>query len=141
MTPINGLVSEIATVVDELGNVYQLYISTTFAANNIIHTAVLLQNGIDITNDTTSESGTTVPKYSNDMNWYAKTTEGLVYLGTGSSITIARGSLYYGQVITVWWIRRQYAYLLNASGDNLVNSNGDKFIVRAEDSLFEEEEE
>lgn len=139
-TPINNLSSQIATVVDELGNVYQLYINTTYTATNVIYTAVLLQNGIDITNETTTESGSTLPLYSNDMTWCAKTTSGLVYLGMGASVTIPQDSLYYGQVVTVSWTRRRYAYLLNNNSDNLVISTGAQIIVRAADDLFEEEE-
>ena len=138
-TPIDGLTSNIATIVDELGNVYQLYITTTYTTANVIYTAVLTQNGIDITNETTSESGTAVPKYSNDMVWYTKTINNIEYLGTGASISIPKTSLYYGQAVTVWWVRRAYAYLLNNGSNNLVISNGNKLIVRTNDNIFREE--
>ena len=58
----------------------------------------------------------------------------------GASITIPQDSLYYGQVVTVSWTRRRYAYLLNSNSDNLVISTGAQIIVRAADDLFEEEE-
>lgn len=140
-TPLSSLNQQISTVVDELGNVYQLYINTSYTPTSVVYTAVLLQNGIDITNDTTDESGSTLPLYSNDMVWCAKTTSGLEYLGIGASVTVPQDSLYYGQVVTVAWTRRKYAYLLNNAGSNLVISTGAQIIVRAADDLFEEEEE
>jgi hypothetical protein len=73
------------------------------------------------------------------MLWYTKTTNDIQYLGIGASITIPKNSLYYGQVITVWWTRRAYAYLLNNNNNNFVDSNGNKIIVRTNDNLFKEE--
>ena len=80
-----------------------------------------------------------MPKYSNDMVWYTKTINNVEYLGTGASISIPKTSLYYGQAVTVWWVRRAYAYLLNNGSNNLVISNGNKLIVRTNDDIFEEE--
>ena len=106
---------------DELGNIYQLSILTSYTSTSVVHTAQLLQNGVDI-----------APDVANDFEWSAKLTTGFEYIGTGRSITIPQDSLNYAHAVTVMWTRRQNAYLLNNAGNNLVTNNGSKLVGRTE---------
>lgn len=112
---------ELGNISDELGNVYQLMISTTYTEDSVVHTAILLQNGVDV-----------APRYANDFVWSAKLTTGLEYIGTGRTITIPKSDLHYGHAVTVTWTRREPAYLLIKNGDNLMISTGDKLMGRTE---------
>lgn len=108
-------------VTDELGNIYQLNILTNYTSTSVVHTAQLLQNGVDVSAQT-----------PNDFEWNAKLTSGYQFIGNGRSITIQQSSLHYAHAVTVSWTRRQYAYLLNNSGNNLVTNTGNKLIGRTE---------
>lgn len=121
LSELGALQTAVGTLTDELGNIYQLYISTNFTSTSVVHTAILLQNGVDI--------ASTV---ANDFEWSAKLTTGYEYLGFGRSITIPQDSLHYAHAVTVTWTRRHYAYLLNNSGNNLVTNNGSKLMGRTE---------
>ena len=115
------LTNVINDITDDLGNTYQLNILTTYTSTAVVHTAQLLQNGVDIASQ--------IP---NDFEWNAKLTTGYQFIGNGVSITIPQSSLNYGHAVTVSWTRRQYAYLLNNSGNNLVTNTGNKLIGRTE---------
>ena len=108
-------------ITDELGNVYQLNILTSYTSAGVVHTAQLLQNGVDIASQ--------IP---NDFEWLAKLTTGYEFIGNGRSITIAQSNLHYAHAVTVSWTRRQDAYLVNNVVNNLVTSTGAKLVGRAE---------
>ena len=115
------LTDVVSDITDDLGNIYQLNILTTYTSTAVVHTAQLLQNGVDIASQT-----------PNDFEWNAKLTTGYQFIGNGVSVTIPQSSLNYGHAVTVSWTRRQYAYLLNNSGNNLVTNTGNKLIGRTE---------
>lgn len=121
LSDIGALQTAVGTITDELGNIYQLYIRTNYTATTVVHTAILLQNGVDISSQT-----------PNDFEWNAKLTSGYEFIGNGRSITIQQSSLHYAHAVTVSWTRRQDAYLLNNSGNNLVTSTGNKLVGRTE---------
>lgn len=106
---------------DELGNIYQLSILTSYTSSSVIHTAQLLQNGIDI-----------APDVANDFEWSAKLTTGFEYIGTGRSITIPQSSLNYAHAVTVAWTRRQQMNLLTNTGNKLRISTGAYLLGRSE---------
>lgn len=115
------LTNVLNNITDELGNIYQLNILTSYTSTGVVHTAQLLQNGVDISAQT-----------PNDFEWNAKLTTGYQFIGNGVSVTIPQSSLNYGHAVTVSWTRRRYAYLLNNSGNNLVTNTGNKLIGRTE---------
>lgn len=121
LAELGELQTAVGTITDELGNIYQLYITTNYTATTVVHTAILLQNGVDISSQT-----------PNDFEWNAKLTTGYEFIGNGRSITIEQSSLHYAHAVTVSWTRRQYAYLLNNSGNNLVTNTGNKLVGRTE---------
>lgn len=121
LSELGTLQTAVGTLTDELGNIYQLYISTNYTSTAVVHTAILLQNGVDISSQT-----------PNDFEWNAKLTNGYQFIGNGRSITIQQSSLHYAHAVTVSWTRRQYAYLLNNSGNNLVTNTGNKLVGRTE---------
>ena len=121
LAELGTLQTAVGTLTDELGNIYQLYISTNFTSTSVVHTAILLQNGVDI--------ASTV---ANDFEWSAKLTTGYEYIGFGRSITLQQSNLHYAHAVTVTWTRRHYAYLLNNSGNNLVTNTGNKLLGRTE---------
>ena len=121
LSELGTLQTAVSTITDDLGNTYQLYIATNYTTTSVVHTAILLQNGVDIASQT-----------PNDFEWNAKLTTGYQFIGNGVSVTIPQSSLNYGHAVTVSWTRRQYAYLLNNSGNNLVTSTGNKLIGRTE---------
>ena len=124
-------IEQIETKVDALGNVYQLYIYTTHTEDSIIYNARLYINAIDVTDATTEVSGEGTLMYANDMTWWAKETYGNVYLGYGSIYVLSRDSLYYGKTIQLDWVLRDFLYLLDENGDNLITNDGDKIIGRS----------
>ena len=115
------LTNVINDMTDELGNIYQLNILTSYTSTRVVHTAQLLQNGVDISSQT-----------PDDFEWNAKLTSGYEFIGNGRSITIQQSDLHYAHAVTVSWTRRRNAYLLNNSGNNLVTSTGNKLIGRTE---------
>ena len=123
--------TQIETKVDALGNVYQLYIYSTPTPSSIIYNAKLYINAVDVTDKVTDVSGAGTPMYANDMTWWAKETYGNVYLGYGSTYVLTRSNLYYGKTIQVDWVLRDFLYLLDEDGDNLVTNDGDQIIGRS----------
>lgn len=121
LAELGTLQTAVGTLTDELGNIYQLYISTNYTSTNVVHTAILLQNGVDISAQT-----------PNDFEWNAKLTTGYEFIGNGRSITIPQNSLNYAHAVTVSWTRRQLEYLKNNAGNNLVISTGAKLMGRTE---------
>ena len=117
----DAISTAVGTVQDELGNIYQLNILTSYTSSSVVHTAQLLQNGADISSQT-----------PNDFEWNAKTPSGLQFLGNGVSISISQSSLNYAQAVTVSWTRRQYTYLVNNALNNLVTNSVNKLIGRTE---------
>lgn len=112
---------ELGNVKDELGNIYQLMISTSYTEESVVHTAILLQNGVDV-----------APLHANDFVWSAKLTTEYEYIGRGRTITIPKSDLHYGHAVTVTWTRREPTYLLTKNGDNLMISTGEKLMGRTE---------
>ena len=121
LAELGTLQTAVGTLTDELGNIYQLYIATNYTSTSVVHTAVLLQNGVDISAQT-----------PNDFEWNAKLTTGYQFIGNGRSITISQSSLNYAHAVTVSWTRRQLEYLKNNAGNNLVISTGAKLMGRTE---------
>jgi hypothetical protein len=131
---INGVrtkVAQISIKVDALGNIYRMYIFVTHTSSSIIYTARLYINDIDVTDDTTSESGAGTPKYANDMTWWAKEPYENTYLANGSVYVADRDSVYYGKTVQVDWVLRDFMYLLDNGGHNLLTNDGDKLIGRS----------
>lgn len=118
---VGSLITVVGTVTDELGNIFQLFVETTYTDESVIYTAILLKNNEDVS-----------ASYANDLNWSAKLTSGFQWIATGRSITIPKTNLHYAQAVTVKWTRRHNAYLLDNAGNNLVISTGDKLIGRTE---------
>jgi hypothetical protein len=117
---ISAAVGEAVSVItDELGNIYQLSILTTYPDRSIVHTAQLLQNGVDI-----------APQTPSDFEWFYKLDDRLQYLGHGRSITIDQ--VHYGHSVTVTWVRRQYGNLLTNTGNKLMTNSGAYLIGRSE---------
>ena len=143
ITPLTQIVERI----DALGNFWQLYITTNYIGLNLVCDAVLLKNSVDVTNETTTVEGQTVPKYANDMLWCAKQTDRLVELGIGSTLTIAQGSMYYGKVIQLRWVLRDYANIIATNSSNVTgqltvgssNNNQQPLIGRTEVDALEED--
>lgn len=138
-------IAQIAQQIDELGNLWQLYIVTTYTSGNVIYTAVLMKNSVDVTNDTITISGQTEPKYANDMEWCAKNIDGIQFLGNGSTLTMAQTSMNYGKVLQLRWTMRDYENLF-ATGiisgasttGQLLTTDGKLILARSEvDSLPE----
>ena len=112
---------ELEDIRGDLGNNYQLLIATSYTEDSVVHTAILLQNGVDIAD-----------RYANDFVWSAKLTTGFERIGKGKTITIPKSDLHYGHAVTVEWTRREPAYLLTKNGDNLMISTGEKLMGRTE---------
>lgn len=121
LAELGTLQTAVGTITDELGNIYQLYIATNYTSSSVVHTAILLQNGVDISAQT-----------PNDFEWNAKLTTGYQFIGNGRSITIAQSSLNYAHAVTVSWTRRQYANLLISNGNKLRISTGNYLLGRTE---------
>ena len=121
LAELGTLQTAVGTLTDELGNIYQLYIATNYTSTSVVHTAVLLQNGVDISAQT-----------PNDFEWNAKLTTGYEFIGNGRSITIAQSSLNYAHAVTVTWVRRRYANLLISNGNKLRISTGNYLLGRTE---------
>lgn len=102
-----------------------LFVETNFVNNDIVFIAKLMQAGKYITIGSGSYPGT-------DFEWFRQTPDGHVFIGNGTSKTLAKSSVAYGETIYCTWTRRQYAYLLNNSGNNLVTNTGNKLIGRTE---------
>ena len=111
-------------LIDEL-NSEILSIETKYVNNDIVFLAHLMQKGKYITIGSGAYPGT-------DFEWFRQTPNGHIFLGNGTSLTIAKSSVNYGETIYCTWTRRQYAYLLNNSGNNLVTNSGNKLIGRTE---------
>ena len=147
MTDYITPLTQIAERIDALGNFWQLYITTNYIGLNLVCDAVLLKNSVDVTNETTTVEGQTVPKYANDMLWCAKQTDRLVELGIGSTLTIAQGSMYYGKVIQLRWVLRDYANIIATNSSNVTgqltvgssNNNQQPLIGRTEVDALEED--
>lgn len=121
LAELGTLQTAVGTITDDLGNIYQLYIATNYTSSSVVHTAILLQNGVDISAQT-----------PNDFEWNAKLTTGYQFIGNGRSITIAQSSLNYAHAVTVSWTRRQYANLLISNGNKLRISTGNYLLGRTE---------
>lgn len=121
LAELGTLQTAVGTLTDELGNIYQLYIATNYTDTSVVHTAILLQNGVDISAQT-----------PNDFEWNAKLTTGYQFIGNGRSITIPQSSLNYAHAVTVTWTRRQYANLLISNGNKLRISTGNYLLGRTE---------
>lgn len=102
-----------------------LFVETNFVNNDIVFIAKLMQAGKYLTIGSGDYPAT-------DFEWFRKTPNGNEFLGNGTSLTVAKSSVSYGETIYCTWTRRQYAYLLNNSGNNLVTSTGNKLIGRTE---------
>jgi hypothetical protein len=118
--------------VDALGNVYQLYIYTTYTSTSIIYNAKLYINAVDVTDKTTDVSGAGTPMYSNDMTWVIKEPSGDIFLGYGSVYVLNKSDVHYGKTVRLNWVLRDFMYLLDEDGDNLITNDGDKIIGRSE---------
>ena len=121
LSELGTLQTAVGTLTDELGNVYQLYIATTYTSSSVVHTAVLLQNGVDISSQTPT-----------DFEWSAKLTTGYQFIGNGRSITLSQNSLHYAHAVTVTWTRRRLANLLTSAGNKLCISTGNYLLGRTE---------
>lgn len=102
-----------------------LFVETNFVNNDIVFIAKLMQAGKYLTIGSGDYPGT-------DFEWFRKTPNGNEFLGNGTSLTIAKSSVEYGETIYCTWARRQYAYLLNNSGNYLVTNTDNKLIGRTE---------
>ena len=102
-----------------------LFIETNYVNNDIVFIAKLMQKGKYLTIGSGAYPGT-------DFEWFRKTPNGNEFLGNGTTLTVAKSSVDYGETIYCTWTRRQYAYLLNNSGNNLVNNSGNKLVGRTE---------
>lgn len=112
---------ELGDISDELGNTFQLMIATSYTEDSVVHTAILLQNGVNVAS-----------RYANDFVWSAKLTTGLEYIGKGITITLPKNDLHYGHAVTVTWTRRELVYITTKNGDYLTTSTGDKLMGRTE---------
>lgn len=121
LSELGTLQTAVGTLTDELGNVYQMYISTTYTSSAVVHTAVLLKNGVDVSSQT-----------PNDFEWSAKLTTGYQFIGNGRSITLSQSSLHYAHAVTVTWTRRRLANLLTSAGNKLRISTGNYLLGRTE---------
>lgn len=111
-------------LIDEL-NSETLSIETNYVNNDIVFLAHLMQKGKYITIGSGAYPGT-------DFEWFRQTPNGHEFIANGTSLTLAKSSVDYGETIYCTWTRRQYAYLLNNSGNNLVNNSGYKLVGRTE---------
>lgn len=111
-------------LIDEL-NSEILSIETKYVNNDIVFLAHLMQKGKYITIGSGAYPGT-------DFEWFRQTPNGHEFIANGTSLTLAKSSVDYGETIYCTWTRRQYAYLLNNAGNNLVTNNGSKLMGRTE---------
>lgn len=111
-------------LIDDL-NSEILSIGTNYVNNDIVFLAHLMQKGEYITIGSGAYPGT-------DFEWFRQTPNGHEFIANGTSLTLAKSSVDYGETIYCTWTRRQYAYLLNNSDNNLVNNSGDKLVGRTE---------
>lgn len=102
-----------------------LFIETNYVNNDIVFIAKLMQAGKYITIGNNAYPAT-------DFEWFRQTPNGHVFIGNGTSLILAKSSVAYGETIYCTWTRRQYEYLLNNSGNNLVTNSGNKLIGRTE---------
>ena len=114
----------LSELLDELNSV-TLTIETTYNVNNIVFIAHLMQAGKYLTIGSGAYPGT-------DFEWFKKTPLGIEFLGNGTSCTITKSSISYGETVYCTWTRRRYEYLLNNSGNNLVTNAGNKLVGRTE---------
>ena len=121
LADIDTLKQQVATVTDELGNIFELSIYTTWGTDTVTHRAELLKNGQDMAG---------LAEYVNDLEWCYKLNNGLQYIGFGRTITIDQAD--YAHAVIVTWTRREYKYLLNNAGNNLITSTGAKLMGRTE---------
>ena len=127
----------IETIEDELGNIFNLSIETSYTATTVKYTATLLHNGEDISN----QEGV-----RQDFDWYSKTTNDLTYLGSGRQIAIPKDSMIYGQSVLLTWSDRSYVDMADLNGDYIADKDGNQFSVRtttgvsmkAETSVFDD---
>ena len=111
-------------LIDEL-NSETLSIETNYVNNDIVFLAHLMQKGEYLTIGSGAYPGT-------DFEWFRQTPNGHEFISNGTSLTLAKSSVNYGETIYCTWARRQYAYLQNNSGNNLVNNSGNKLVGRTE---------
>lgn len=121
LADIATLKQQVATITDELGNIFELSIYTTWGTDTVTHRAELLKNGQDVAG---------LAEYVNDLEWCYKLNNGLQYIGFGRTITVDQAD--YAHAVIVTWTRREYKYLLNNAGDNLITSTGDTLMGRTE---------
>ena len=132
-------ISQIAERIDDLGNLWQLYITTTYSSSNVIYNGVLTKNSVDVTNQKYPD--TNVYMYADDMEWRIKSIDGFIVLTYGSELTMPKNDINYGKVIQLRWVMRDFVNLFmtgkvsgsNVDGQIIVNSGGDKTLLgRAE---------
>ena len=114
----------LADMIDEV-NSERLIIETNYVNNDIVFLAKLIQKGRYVTVGSSDYPPA-------DFEWYRQTPNGHEFLGNGTSLVIAKSSVDYGETVYCTWTRRQYAYLLNNAGNNLVTNNGSKLMGRTE---------
>jgi hypothetical protein len=102
-----------------------LFVETTYVNNDIVFLAKLMQKGKYLTVGTDAYPAT-------DFEWFRQTPNGHEFISNGTSLVLAKSSVDYGETIYCTWTRRQYAYLLTNSGNNLVTSTGNKLVGRSE---------
>ena len=121
LADIATLKQQVVTITDELGNIFELSIYTTWGTDTVTHRAELLKNGQDVAG---------LAEYVNDLEWCYKLNNGLQYIGHGRTVTVSQAD--YAHAVIVTWTRRQYEYLKNNAGNNLVISTGAKLMGRTE---------
>ena len=121
LNDISTLKQQVATVTDELGNIFELSVYTTWSSTTVTHRAELLKNGQDVAG---------LNEYKNDFEWWYKLNYGLQYIGQGRTITINQAN--YAHAVIVTWTRRREMYLLNNAGDKLKISTGAYLMGRSE---------
>lgn len=102
-----------------------LFVETNYVNNDIVFIAKMMKQGKYVTVGNTEYPAT-------DFEWFRQTPNGHEFIANGTSLILPKSSVSYGDTIYCTWTRRQYAYLLNNSGNNLVTSTGAKLMGRTE---------
>ena len=114
----------LSDLIDQLNSAV-LTIETNYVSNNVVFIAKLMQNGKYLTVGSGDYP-------AGDFEWYRQTQNGHEFISNGTSLTLAKSSIHYGETVSCIWTRRHYANLLNKTGNKLRISTGAYLLGRTE---------
>ena len=114
----------LSDLIDQLNSAV-LTIETNYVSNDVVFIAKLMQNGKYLTIGSGDYPAV-------DFEWYRQTPNGHEYINYGTSLTLPKSSISYGETVYCIWTRRHYANLLTNTGNKLRISTSAYLLGRTE---------